>query len=146
MLTAPPSDPHNINTSSLLSIRYIACNTAVIYFSSLLCVSFYPLLHLILFLSSFVTLWYYYLLINRFIHVFTHYCPRSPFFLSLTTYNSSVRNSLVYLFLLVLELSLKYPAHLRYFLNSLSPCAFLSILPFRVCVFKRSSWGKPNCT
>jgi len=108
MLTAPSSDPHNTNTSSLLSIRYTACNTAVKISSSLLWVSFYPLFHLILLLPSFITLWYYYLFINWFIHVFTHSFPHSPFFFSLPTYNSSVRNSLVYSFLPVLELSLIY--------------------------------------
>ena len=34
MLNAPSSDPHNINTSSLLSTRYTACNTSVNVFSS----------------------------------------------------------------------------------------------------------------
>jgi hypothetical protein len=129
MLTAASGDPHNINTSSLLSIRYTASNTAPNFFFFFTLGFLFPLLHLILFPPLFVTLWYYYLLTNWFIYVFIHYCPLSPYFLSLYTFNSSVLNSLVYSFLLVLRLSLKYPAHLRYILNSLSPCTFFSFLP-----------------
>jgi hypothetical protein len=48
MLKAASSDPHNINTSSLLPLRYTACNTAVIFF-------FFTLGFLLSFSSSHLT-------------------------------------------------------------------------------------------
>ena len=147
LLTTPSSDPHNINTSSLLSIRHTAFNTAVSFLLLYSGFPFYPLLHLILFPPAFVTVWFYHLL-NKWIHSCIH-SLLSPFVFFLSRYTV----------LKILLCVVFWFIHFFWFCGFLSNILLIHIIslipslhvPFSVSflynfVFNRPSWRQPKST